>query len=287
MLGSHRPVTRFATALAAVGLLAGFAAAAPAADPSHWQTDFGPLFLEQAGSELRGLYPDYRGEVRGELDADGEWFHGVWVQLESERRCERALDGARYWGTLSLQGLTGDRFEGMWAYCDDTPGSGGAWGGRRTGGGRLVAPATYASTDGGLDAAPAAGAAVSLDEARAFMRFEYGQVFPFDSARFLPADLDCDGTADVAVAWVEGTDPEAIGELRVALVRREGELLVHERRDAAACATAGPGPELALETGEGGGCPARLRAGRGEGCPVLLYRWWPDAAAGERLVVTP
>ena len=112
-----------------------------AADSAHFDTDYGPLFLEQRGERVSGLYPDYRGIVEGVLDARGEWLTGVWTQPDSERRCQRSLRGAWYWGTFDLRGITGERFEGFWAFCDDPRGSGGQWNGRHSGGDRLVKPA--------------------------------------------------------------------------------------------------------------------------------------------------
>ena len=44
---------------------------------------------DDAPSPIEEAPPTLINVERGELDADGEWMHGVWVQVDSERRCER------------------------------------------------------------------------------------------------------------------------------------------------------------------------------------------------------
>ena len=117
-----------------------WSAFAATGDPAHFETDYGPMFLEQEGERITGFYPDYKGIVQGALDTRGEWLNGLWMQPDSERRCERPVHGAWYWGTLAFRGITTDRFEGFWAFCDDPPGSGGQWNGKRVGGDRLLEP---------------------------------------------------------------------------------------------------------------------------------------------------
>lgn len=149
---ARRP-NRLRIALRAV-LLAVLPGTLPAAaDPAHFETDYGPLFLEQRAERVSGLYPDYKGIVEGVLDARGEWLQGVWTQADSERRCEHPVRGAWHWGTFDFRGVTGERFEGFWAFCDDPAGSGGAWNGWHSGGDRLVKPAD-ASRDDRIDTPP-------------------------------------------------------------------------------------------------------------------------------------
>jgi hypothetical protein len=122
--------------------LAGLAAAPAAGKPrtvaGQWASDRGPLTLHQTDMAVTGRYG--AGRLDGQLR--GRQLTGVWKQPTSERRCRRALDGAFYWGRVSLTFTGPDQFTGRWSYCDrpTVPGDG-VWSGRRAAAG--WAPTSY------------------------------------------------------------------------------------------------------------------------------------------------
>ncbi|MGE4073381.1 MAG: hypothetical protein AB7E72_19595, partial [Lysobacterales bacterium] len=50
----------------------------------------------------------------------GNTFTGRWIQDESSQRCASEFEGSFYWGRFELT-LNGDRLDGHFGYCDQTP----------------------------------------------------------------------------------------------------------------------------------------------------------------------
>lgn len=99
---------------------------------TDWSTDYGPMTLQYRGDRVTGVYPNHQGRMEASVTADGT-LDGYWAQPTSGRACAYAVLDSFYWGTFQFWPVSDTRFEGQWAYCDDPPGSGGAWSGNLTG----------------------------------------------------------------------------------------------------------------------------------------------------------
>lgn len=98
-------------------------------DYARWTTSFGRLDLAIVEQTASGVYPAHSGTLEARTE-DGRHLVGHWFQPESEKPCDRDLNGSRNWGRLSFHAVEGGkRFEGQWAYCDEPMGSGGVWNG--------------------------------------------------------------------------------------------------------------------------------------------------------------
>jgi hypothetical protein len=84
--------------------------------------------MAQAGAKLTGAYTHADGRIVATVK--GRVAEGLWFQSSAAERCARPLDGSFYYGRLRFTGR-GRSFAGVWSYCDDAPGSGGAWTGQR------------------------------------------------------------------------------------------------------------------------------------------------------------
>lgn len=95
-----------------------------------WETNQGPMQIDQDGDRARGDYQLSDGRLHG--DVDGNEFRGTWAQSTSQRRCYEERMGTLYWGRFTLRlSDDGRYFHGRWWYCDGDPGNGGEWTGHR------------------------------------------------------------------------------------------------------------------------------------------------------------
>jgi hypothetical protein len=96
----------------------------------NWKTTWGKISTGFTGRTVFGRYPDYAGILKGSIEDDGSLV-GYWFQVTSRHRCGYSLDSSYHWGTFRFDNFTRGEFYGKWAYCDDAPGSGGIWDGKR------------------------------------------------------------------------------------------------------------------------------------------------------------
>ncbi len=96
----------------------------------NWKTTWGNISTGFTGRTVFGRYPDYDGILKGSIEDDGSLV-GYWFQKTSRHRCEYSLDRTYHWGTFRFNNFTRGEFYGNWAYCDNAPGSGGLWDGKR------------------------------------------------------------------------------------------------------------------------------------------------------------
>lgn len=91
--------------------------------------------------DIAGLWVTSWGEVEviaedfgysGDYDDGGrfilEWseepleLEGIWVEDNSDQRCDEEVDGSFHWGLLSVvETHTAPGFQVMWGYCYDAP----------------------------------------------------------------------------------------------------------------------------------------------------------------------
>jgi len=119
-------VRTFAAAHGGLLFAVGPAAAEPVANPYDftglWSTSMGRMPIKQQGSALSATYPLRKGRIVAAVT--GDTAEGVWVQVDSIRRCRDTKDGSHYWGRVKVTADPGGtRFKGRWSYCDDSLGA--------------------------------------------------------------------------------------------------------------------------------------------------------------------
>jgi hypothetical protein len=104
----------------------------PAANVAgKWKTSEGELTLNPSGNQVSGSYTSDGGEIVGTLR--GNVLEGWWIENGSSERCAVAKNGRYHWGQIRWT-FDGDKFAGVWSYCDKPlPGSGVGWTGERIG----------------------------------------------------------------------------------------------------------------------------------------------------------
>lgn len=81
-----------------------------------WSSSEGEISFAQQGSQVAGRYAAAdNGELTGHLY--GDLLEGYWIEDNSAERCSSPKNGRYYWGRLRLQ-FQGDKFSGMWGYCE-------------------------------------------------------------------------------------------------------------------------------------------------------------------------
>jgi hypothetical protein len=96
----------------------------------QWETSEGNMTLREVGGSVQGNYASDNGRISGTLR--GAVLEGFWAEDASDRRCSTpGFDGRRFWGRVRFT-FQGDRFTGVWGYCDEEPGAG-SWSGTRAG----------------------------------------------------------------------------------------------------------------------------------------------------------
>ncbi|RMG21756.1 MAG: hypothetical protein D6729_00040 [Deltaproteobacteria bacterium] len=94
-----------------------------------WDTSEGQATWEIRNGKITGPYSQDGGRVF--LDVDGHVARGIWVENDSNQRCDRPRDGSYHWGRVELRfGPDFQSFEGWWSYCESTKQEK-AWTGRR------------------------------------------------------------------------------------------------------------------------------------------------------------
>lgn len=83
-----------------------------------WSTTEGDMNFRQAGNQVTGSYATDRGEITGNMN--GNIFTGYWIEDASAERCSSAKNGRYYWGKIKFQ-FDGNKFSGVWGYCDKEP----------------------------------------------------------------------------------------------------------------------------------------------------------------------
>lgn len=192
-------------------LALGLVLAAPAsAQVSEWSSDFGRITLEIDYYDVHGSYPSYNGEFIGEYNPEFDLLSLYWVQPSSEVKCRELINGSPYWGTVDFYGLSSGHLRGEWAYCDNLPGSGGAWNAKLLAGDLppQADPAIY-----GDEPLP-----VYPEDTEPLIYEAYGKSFPWNEAQSLVFDFTCDGVEDTVIGWVEGTNPDALGAYNIMVV---------------------------------------------------------------------
>lgn len=90
----------------------------------RWADSEGPITITRRGAEVTGSYTFRDGRLTGAWHAPTAT--GYWLQNSSTRRCDVERLGTFYWGRYVLT-LKGDRLEGHFGYCADTPNSPWSW----------------------------------------------------------------------------------------------------------------------------------------------------------------
>ena len=105
---------------------------------SNWSTNEGPMKLVQGDDNwVTGFYYFDNSEVRGRVTTryiqkgGRKILSGYWIQDKSDQRCDYARFGSDYWGRLAFD-FQGDKFTGIWSYCDDKPKPQYQWNGELT-----------------------------------------------------------------------------------------------------------------------------------------------------------
>ena len=91
-----------------------------------WKTTEGNMSLNVRDGNVTGTYTTDNGEIMGQIQ--GNTLTGYWIENHSDRRCSAPKNGRYYWGQIRFV-FTGDKFEGVWGYCEDQPGR--SWKGNR------------------------------------------------------------------------------------------------------------------------------------------------------------
>ncbi len=85
----------------------------------RFSTNYGPLILyEGKNNRLAGFYY-YEGlpaHLFLKRNAKGS-YKGIWVQANSERKCETKKNGSPFWGTINAAFKNGN-FLALWNYCN-------------------------------------------------------------------------------------------------------------------------------------------------------------------------
>jgi hypothetical protein len=103
-----------------------------AAVAGKWKTSEGDLTLNQSGNKVSGTYTNDDGEIVGEMD--GNVLEGYWIENASNERCATAKNGRYHWGSIRWT-FDGNKFAGVWSYCEKPlANSGTGWSGERIGG---------------------------------------------------------------------------------------------------------------------------------------------------------
>jgi hypothetical protein len=112
---------RVTTAFALIVAAASLCAAAPAGAESIDSQCCGPLSYHiQSDGTLVGVYPKQKGEIAGDMAADGSAM-GVWIQPRSDHPCAQARGGTYAWGRFVFRNVGRSNMAGEWGYCDDVP----------------------------------------------------------------------------------------------------------------------------------------------------------------------
>lgn len=91
---------------------------------SVWNFDGTRLTLRIDGNSVNGNYIEDNGRISGTMS--GNTMNGYWGEDSSARRCETQRLGTFYWGRTRFE-FDGERFNGLWGYCDAEPSS--SWNG--------------------------------------------------------------------------------------------------------------------------------------------------------------
>lgn len=84
-----------------------------------WETNFGPITIAEADdTTFVGIYAyqNKPARVYAVRTSDGI-YEGYWIQETSEVICPDAKKGRRTWGRFRFA-FTGDKFLGLWNYCN-------------------------------------------------------------------------------------------------------------------------------------------------------------------------
>ncbi len=277
---------RFSVALTAALLFTPWAASA---DSVSMTTDFGSVSLEvEPDGHVWGDYPDYKGDLVGSLK-DGGVLDMVWIQPNSEKKCDRARLGSRFWGRVRWK-ISGDSVAGFWNYCDDKLRRDRPWNGTIVSGASAFASAAPQS--------------VSDAEMAKAVRVEWGQ-YASRSGDYtaLKADINCDGAPDRIVYRMDLDNPDGPFFKIMGLAYHKGELLsdtlsfgVNNDTQMSVCTMDGaPGPkvvagdrfetdEVLNMTGYGGLCGRAVRIDDGMCDSTWLF--WSDDPITEGHFVT-
>jgi hypothetical protein len=206
------------TRIIAVFVASVISSVAVAAERSaSWTSDFGPLSLKTDRFDvLTGSYPKYKGQIVGKLV--GDQIQAIWFQPQSEKRCAKAQYGTNFWGTVRWKLQPNGSLLGSWAYCDDRPGSGGAWNGNLTAGSFPTASAEPPATPplANKPSPPASlpqsqmSKAAPVVDGDVFAQFKAEIGFPnkLREAQQLKGDFTCDGVEDRVVGYLDRYDPK-------------------------------------------------------------------------------
>lgn len=91
-----------------------------------WRSSEGDISFSHQGNRISGRYPQDNGEIVGTMQHDT--LNAYWIEDHSARRCPTPQNGRWFWGTIQFH-FTGDRFSGLWGYCNDKPSQ--TWTGQR------------------------------------------------------------------------------------------------------------------------------------------------------------
>ncbi len=165
---------------------------------SEWSSNFGPVFLQQHGSQITGKYPKYHGKITGTLDHNS--LSGNWIQKTSKIKCSHSIGGSNYWGTLTFNNITSSNFTGSWAYCDNKAGSGGKWHGQLVSG-EPILPVSQTKNSPKL----------TKDSVHIMLQKKYQNSYNSEKAAWLQTDITCDGIDDYIIGWEDIVNPEHAG----------------------------------------------------------------------------
>lgn len=86
------------------------------------KTNFGPLHLEvhPESGHVHGYYPDYNGEIFGEMTRDDR-MDGIWVQPSGDHPCREQRHGTVHWGRVIFGNPLSHHMDGVWGYCGQEP----------------------------------------------------------------------------------------------------------------------------------------------------------------------
>ena len=94
-----------------------------------WDTSEGRMLFTGKRSGLIATYDSDDGRIVGRLTGSG--ISGHWVERQSNRRCDTAINGSYYWGRFEAGfNSARNRFEASWSYCNENF-SAETWTGRR------------------------------------------------------------------------------------------------------------------------------------------------------------
>lgn len=92
-----------------------------AAISGEWTTSEGDMVVSASrNSAFKASYNQDGGRIVGQMN--GAVMQGVWIEKDSERRCQSAKEGSFHWGRVRfIFNSEWNRFEGSWGYCEDQP----------------------------------------------------------------------------------------------------------------------------------------------------------------------